>query len=94
MTEDWAAQHGVPYIPEIQETLTVLETRTGSTSTEQLDRDFGVLSSLQSSIDALVASAVPEQLRHEPDYQPDALRELLDRINNDIDANRGLRAAK
>lgn len=94
MTENWAAQHGVPYIPELLETLAILEGRTASTSAEQLDRDLGVLTSFQGSIDGLVGSVVPAELQQEPQYQQEALRELLGRINNDIDANRALRAEK
>ncbi len=78
----------LPDLDTITTMLTVVEGRdpTGTTAT-RFDEDHGVLLDTQAEIVALLSRELPAG------YDKDDLRNLLDRIENDIDRNRSVREA-
>lgn len=78
----------LPDLDTIETLLGVVEGRdAATTSASRFDEDHGVLRSTQSEVgDALVSEL-------SSDAEKDRLRVVLDRIENDIDANRRARSA-
>ncbi len=78
----------LPDLDTIETLLVVVEGRdANTTSTSRFDEDHGVLRSTQAEVgDALVSELSAES-------EKDRLRIVLDRIENDIDANRSARSA-
>ena len=76
----------LPDLDTIATMLTAVEARDpNATTTSRFDEDHNVLRSTQAEIVEMLARELPAE------YDKDALRALLDRIDNDIDRNRALR---
>lgn len=84
--QDEVFMSDLPDLDTIATMLTAVEARDpNATTTSRFDEDHNVLRSTQAEIVEMLARELPAE------YDKDALRALLDRIDNDIDRNRALR---